>query len=162
LLRALDRQRLRDWAFWWLACIGALASHPYGAFVLGAGIAAALATGWRQRRTWLLCAVPVVLATPFWIADIVLRERFDVGVGGGGTSLGSLHAVSQFLLTSFRDATSWHGPAFWLAAALAPAGAVVIARRSGGAERMLLAASFALPIAALLGARADSQVSPET
>ena len=52
LRQTLDRQRLRDWAFWWLACIGALASHPYGAFVLGAGIAAALATGWRQRRTW--------------------------------------------------------------------------------------------------------------
>jgi hypothetical protein len=162
LLRALDRQRLRDWVFWWLACMGVLASHPYGAFVLAAGIAAALAAGWRQRRTWLLCAVPVVLATPFWVADVVLRERFDVGVGGGGTSLGSLHAVSRFLLTSFRDAMSWHGPAFWLAVVLAPAGAYLVARRSGAAERTLLAASFALPIAALLGARADSQVSPET
>jgi hypothetical protein len=162
LLRALDRQRTRDWVYWWLACLGVLASHPYGAFVLAAGIAALLATGWRQRRTWVLCAIPVVAATPFWIADFVLRARFDVGVGGGGSSLGSLHGISRFLLTSFRDATSWHGAAFWIAAVLAPAGAFLVARASGAAERVLLLASFVLPIVALLGARADSQVSPET
>jgi uncharacterized membrane protein len=162
LLRALDHRRTRDWVFWWLASLGVLAAHPYGAFVLGAGIAAVLASGPRDRRNWLVCAVPVVLALPFWIGDLVLRSRFDVGVGGGGESLGSLHAISRFLLTSFRDAVSWHGPSFWLACVLAPVGAVLVLRRTGNPERVLVATSFALPIVALLGARADSQVSPET
>jgi hypothetical protein len=162
LLRALERGRTRDWVWWWLAGLGVLASHPYGAFVLAAGIAAALAGGWRERRTWLLCAVPVVLALPFWIADLVLRSRFDVGVGGGGTSLGSTHAIARFLATSFRDATSWHGTGLWLAALLAPLGAWLAFRRGSRPERVLLAASFVLPVVALLGARADNQVSPET
>jgi len=162
LLRALDSRRTRDWAFWWLASLGVLAAHPYGAFVLAAGIAAVFASAPRDRRTWLVCAVPVVLALPFWIGDLVLRSRFDVGVGGGGESLGSLHAISRFLLTSFRDAVSWHGPSFWLACVLAPVGCVVVLRRTTTPERILVATSFALPIVALLGASADSQVSPET
>src|SRR2546423_1189983 len=37
LLRAIDNGRRRDWVLWWLACLGVLASHPYGAFVLAAG-----------------------------------------------------------------------------------------------------------------------------
>src|SRR5947207_193998 len=77
LLGAHDSQRLRDWIYWWLACLGVLASHPYGAFVLAAGIAAVLVSGWRSVRTWWICAVPVVLAVPFWIADLVLRDRFS-------------------------------------------------------------------------------------
>jgi uncharacterized membrane protein len=162
LLRALDSRRTRDWVFWWLASLGVLAAHPYGAFVLAAGIAAVLASGPRDRRNWVVCAVPIVLALPFWIGDLVLRSRFDVGVGGGGESLGSLHAISRFLLTSFRDAVSWHGPAFWLACVLVPLGAVLVLRRTATPERVLVATSFALPIVALLGARADSQVSPET
>jgi hypothetical protein len=70
--------------------------------------------------------------------------------------------VARFLQTSFRDMSSWHGPAHWLAIVLALAGAALLCRRAGGFEVTLTVASFVVPIVALLGARADSHVSPET
>src|SRR5258708_32230388 len=98
----------------------------------------------------------MVAALPFWIAAGVLRSRFDVGVGGGGDSLGSPTKVGAFLLMTFRDAFSWHGVGFWLAVLLFAAGVALLVRQAGRAERVLLAASFALPLLALLAVRAGS------
>ena len=162
LLRALERDRTKDWAGWWAASLLALACHPYGAFVLGAGIATVLVARRGQPRTWLICAVPVLAGLPFWISDIVLRSRFDVGVGGGGESLGSPAKVAAFLLMAFRDAFSWHGFPFWLALALFVSGLVLVAREATRPERVLLGASFAFPLAALLAVRAGDTVSPQT
>jgi hypothetical protein len=162
LLRALDGRRRRAWIFWWLASLAVLASHPYGAFVLAAGIVTVLVTRWGRPRTWIICAVPVVAALPFWVSDIVLRSRFGVGVGGGGDSLGSPQRVAEFVLATFRDAFAHHGIVFWGSALLILGGMWLVVRASGRRERALLAASFGFPLLALLAVRADDNVTPQT
>src|SRR6266511_3208182 len=50
----------------------------------------------RMREALVTLAVLGVVATPFWWADLVLRNRFDVGVGGGGPRLGSPRSVLRY------------------------------------------------------------------
>ena len=38
-----------------------------------------------------------MLGIPFWLADLVLAGRFDVGVGGGGEKLGGPLSVLGYL-----------------------------------------------------------------
>ena len=46
-----------------------------------------------------------MLAIPFWRSDTVLANRFDVGVGGGGTKLGSPFAILKYLARVAGDFT---------------------------------------------------------
>ena len=66
-----------------------VATHPYGALVVGSQALYVAARARRGLREAIGAFAAVgVLGIPFWIADLVLAGRFDVGVGGGGEQLG--------------------------------------------------------------------------
>ena len=60
------------------------------------------------RLVRLTLAAVGVVGIPFWWADIVLRDRFDVGVGGGGPRLGSPGSVLRLLLVGLRRLQRGH------------------------------------------------------
>src|SRR6476619_379426 len=93
LLSALDHGGRRRFVLWGLALLALLASHPYGVLVLCGDVLFVLVRRVRLRESLITLAVVAVAAIPFWWADIVLRGRFDVGVGGGGPRLGSPGSV---------------------------------------------------------------------
>ena len=84
LLAAIDRGGGRRWALWVLAVLAAVATHPYGALVLASQAVFVLLGRRRLREATLAFAAVGVLGIPFWLTDLVLAGRFDVGVGGGG------------------------------------------------------------------------------
>jgi hypothetical protein len=84
LLRALDRGGARAWTLWAVTMLLCIGTHPYGALVLGSQGLYVLATRGRLRQAVPAFAAVLVLAIPFWRSSIVLADRFDVGVGGGG------------------------------------------------------------------------------
>src|SRR4029079_4245915 len=85
LLRALDRGTWKSWALWGCTILLAVASHPYGALVLAAQGAFVLgAHRERLRQAVIAFGAVAVVGVPFWLTDLVLAGRFDVGVGGPG------------------------------------------------------------------------------
>src|SRR5262249_52970714 len=110
LLRAIDRGRRRDWARWVLAVLATVATHPYGLLVLGGhGLFVLLAHRERLRAAVPAFASVLVLGIPFWLTDLVLAGRFDVGVGGGGAQLGSPRSVGWYLWWVAGDlAAGWN------------------------------------------------------
>ena len=84
LLRALDRGGARAWTLWAVTMLLCIGTHPYGALVLGSQGLYVLVTRARLRQAVPAFAAVLVLAIPFWRSSIVLADRFDVGVGGGG------------------------------------------------------------------------------
>ncbi|HSU39652.1 MAG TPA: glycosyltransferase family 39 protein [Polyangiaceae bacterium] len=127
LLRALERRDRRHWLLWGLAMLVCIATHPYGALVLASQGLYVLCIR-RLREGVLPFAAVFVLAIPFWHSDTVLANRFDVGVGGGGTKLGSPFAILKYLARVAGDFTVG-----WLAVRvvvllLALAGLVLLAR----------------------------------
>ncbi len=75
-----------------------VAAHPYGALVL----AAQARTSCSPRRDRLRAAAAagaavLVLGIPFWLTDLVLAGRFDVGVGSGGEKLGGPAEMARYL-----------------------------------------------------------------
>ena len=158
LLRALDHGGRRLWAAWVGIGLLAVAAHPYGALVLAAQGAYVLAERRDRIRqaAWAGVAV-LVLGTPFWITDLVLAGRFDVGVGPGGARLGGPDSVARFLWRSAGDfSTGW----WWLLGpvlALAAVGLVSVRREA----RLLAVATVGVPAAAFLTARFGGSASPE-
>ena len=75
-------------------------------------------------------AAVAVLAIPFWRSDTVLADRFDVGVGGGGTKLGSPFAILKYLGNVAGDFTVGWTPARIVVLLVALAGLVLLVRRS--------------------------------
>jgi hypothetical protein len=96
LLSALERRDRRGWILWGLVILACIATHPYGALVLASQ---GLYVLWSRRLREALPAFVVVsaFAIPFWRSDTVLASRFDVGVGGGGTKLGSPFSILKYL-----------------------------------------------------------------
>ena len=86
LLRALDRGGVLPWTLWGAAMLLCIASHQYGALVLGSQGLYVLLTRARLRQAIPAFAAVFVLAIPLWRSSLVLANRFDVGVGGGGGS----------------------------------------------------------------------------
>jgi hypothetical protein len=84
LLRALDRGGARAWTLWAVTVLLCIGTHPYGALVLGSQGLYVLLTRGRLRQAVPAFAAVLVLAIPFWRSSIVLADRFNVGVGGGG------------------------------------------------------------------------------
>ena len=84
----------------------------------------------RDRRAFLTLGGVAVAGFPFWWADVVLRNRFDVGVGGGGRRLGSPASVGRYLWSVAGDFSS-HAHV-WAACllVLAVVGAVLLVRRN--------------------------------
>jgi hypothetical protein len=112
LLRATDRGGARAWVVWAAVMLLAIASHPYGALVLGSQGLYVLATRKRIRQAIPAFAAVFVLAIPLWRASLVLANRFDVGVGGGsGGKLKTPHEVFTYLWHVAGDSlTGYTGP----------------------------------------------------
>jgi hypothetical protein len=109
------------------------------------------------REAFVTFAVVAVTATPFWWADVVLRDRFDVGVGGGGDRLGSPAVVLDYLWRVAGDFSVGHGP--WLVPVLllALAGLALLER-----GRLLVVCVLAVPAIAFTVATLGSTTSPES
>jgi hypothetical protein len=159
LLRAVDRGRGRDWALWGVAILAAVASHPYGALVVVAhGVFVLLAHRERLRAAIVAFAAVLVAGIPFWLTDLTLAGRFDVGVGGGGRQLGGPGAVASF---AWQVAGDFSNGRRWLL--LLVLGLAVVGAASVRWETLALALSLAVvPAVAFLGAHLHTAAAPQT
>ncbi|MFN0156233.1 MAG: hypothetical protein ACKVUT_17805, partial [Gaiella sp.] len=160
LLHALDRRRSWGrWAIWTLAVILAVAAHPYGVLLFGGHcVFVVLAHRDRLREAALPVVAVLVLGIPFWITDLVLAGRFEVGVGGGGSRLGSPWTVVDYLWRTAGDfSTGW---------TLALVGTLILAvvgvAAAGRTTRRLALAMIGVPVAAFLLAKLGGSASPES
>jgi hypothetical protein len=137
-----------------------LASHPYAALVVAAqGLFVVLRR--RRLRPALLTLAGVGLAgIPFWWADVVLRDRFDVGVGGGGPELGSPTSVLHYFWWVAGDFSAGHRAWSTPVLVLALVGAILLWRRRPESVG-LFACVVAVPALAFMLATLNSTTSPE-
>jgi hypothetical protein len=160
LLHAQRDGGWRRWGLWAGATLLVVATHPYGALVLGSQVIYVLLQRRRLREAVPAFAAVVVLGTPFWIIDRVLAGRFDVGVGPGGTRLGRPDRIVEYLGDAAGDFSA--GPVLLPAVLLlAAAGAWWLWReRRPGA--LLALAAIGTPALAFLVARLGASAAPET
>ena len=160
LLAALERGGRRRFALWGIALLATLASHPYAGLVLGAQVLYVVLRKERRRAALATLGAVVVAATPLWWADVVLRNRFDVGLGGGGSRLGSPRAVLHYFWWVSGDFSAGHHA--WSIPVLLVAGAgfaLLALRQRRGA--LLTACVVAVPAFAFMLARLHATASPE-
>jgi len=160
LLDALERRGKRRYVLWAIALLATLASHPYAVLVFGAQALYVLLRSKRRPAGLATLGAVAVAATPFWWADVVLRNRFAVGLGGGGAQLGSPHAVLHYFWWVSGDFAAghhkWSAPVLLLAAA----GFTLLAvRRKRSA--LLTACVVVVPALAFMLAKLDATASPE-
>lgn len=160
LLSALDHGGRRRFALWGLALLASLASHPYAALVVAAQGLFVLVRRRRLRESLVTLAAVALLAIPFWWADVVLRGRFDVGVGGGGPQLGSPKSVLHYFWWVAGDFSAGHQAWSTPVLSLALVGALMLWRRRP--ESMILfACVIAVPAMAFMVVTLKSTASPE-
>src|SRR5438094_9669800 len=160
LLSALDRGGRRRFALWGIALLLMLASHPYAALVIAAQGLFVLLRRRRVRAALVTLAAVAIAGTPFWWADLVLRDRFDVGVGGGGPRLGSPGSVLHYFWWVAGDFSAGHHAWSAPVLVLALVGAVLLTR-SRPDSALLTACVIAVPGLAFLLATLHSTASPE-
>ena len=159
LLRALDRGTWKSWALWGSAILLAVASHPYGALVLAAqGVFVLAAHRERLRQAVIAFAAVAVVGMPFWLTDLVLAGRFDVGVGGHGAKLGGPWAIVTYLWQTAGDFSTGRWPALVVVLVLALVGLVTVRSEA----RVLALCVIGVPVAAFLAARFGGSTSPES
>ena len=159
LLAALERGGRARWALWVLAALLTVATHPYGVLLLGGQGAYVLAMRRDRLREAMLAGCGVlVLGTPFWLTDLVLADRFDVGVGGGGERLGGPGAVARYLWRSAGDASAGWWPVTAAVVVAAAAGVVLLGREA----RALVLCLVGVTVAAFVLARLGGSASPES
>jgi hypothetical protein len=159
LLRALDRSTRGAWALWVATALLTVAAHPYGVLLLGGqGLYVLVAHRRRLRAAAVAGAAVLVLGIPFWLTDVVLADRFDVGVGGGGAKLGGPGAVLRYFWRSAGDATAGWWPVALLGIAAAVFGVVRMRRDA----RALVLCSATATAAAFLLARLGNSAAPES
>jgi hypothetical protein len=159
-LRALERGGRRAWAFWVLASLLCVATHPYGALVIGSQALYILLTRARVREAAIAFGAVGVLGIPFWLSDLVLAGRFDVGLGGGGEKLGGPLRVLRYLGQVAEDFSA--GPwALPVVLALVAVGAWQLFHDRRRAA-LLIAAVIATPTLAFMLARLGQGTAPET
>ena len=159
LLRAIDRGTWKSWALWGSAILLAVASHPYGALVLAAqGVFVLAAHRERLRQAVIAFAAVAVVGVPFWLTDLVLAGRFDVGVGGHGAKLGGPWAIVTYLWQTAGDFSTGRWPALVVVLVLALVGLVTVRSEA----RMLALCVIGVPVAAFLAARFGGSTSPES
>jgi hypothetical protein len=151
----------RRFILWGLALLALLASHPYALLVIAAQVLFALVQRTHLRQVATTLAAVGVLGIPFWWADVVLRDRFDVGVGGGGPRLGSVSAVGDYFRIAFGDLSAGHGAWAIPVLLLALAGAAMLARTRRTAL-VLIACVMAVPAVVFLLVTLRSTISPES
>jgi hypothetical protein len=149
----------RRYVLWGLALLLVLASHPYAVLVVAAE--ALFVVLWaRDRRAFATLGAVAVAGFPFWWADVVLRDRFDVGVGGGGRRLGSPASVLRYLWSVAGDFSSHAHVWAVLLVVLAGVGAVLLVRRNRTAA-VLTGCVVVVPALAFTLATLHSTTSPE-
>jgi hypothetical protein len=159
LLEALERGGRGRWALWVGAALLTVATHPYGILLLGGqGTYVLLARRDRLRPAIVAGAAVLVLGIPFWLTDLVLADRFDVGVGGGGEKLGGPAAVLRYFWRSAGDATAGWWPVT-LAVIVAAAVGLVWLRRPA---RALVLGLVGFTFAAFAVAKLGGSASPES
>jgi hypothetical protein len=149
LLGALERGDRLRWAAWVTATLAAVASHPFGVFVILTQAAFVLAR-WRRERVSPLAAglsflAVAVLATPLWIAYTRLSERYrsapDEDRGGLGPA-----ELARYVRRVLGDFSVGWTPGFLLVLAIAGLGLAVLARTR---PRAAVLAAIVVPLAAL-------------
>jgi Dolichyl-phosphate-mannose-protein mannosyltransferase len=159
LLVALERGDRRGWSLWVLAVLLTVAAHPYGALVLATqGAYVVLARRDRLRQAVVAAGAIVLLGIPFWLTNLVLADRFEVGVGGGGERLGGPWPVARYLWRVLGDFTSGWWPVTLVALVLVAVGLRRLPRRTA----VLFACVLGVPALAFVAARLGSATSPET
>jgi hypothetical protein len=158
LLRALDRGGL-SWAGWCVVALATVAAHPYGALVLASQAGFVLVARRDRLRAALIAgAVVGVLGIPFWLTDLVLAGRFEIGVGSGGTKLSGPVALAEYLWHTAGDFSSGWWPLLVAVLALAAVGLTAVGR----VARALTLCVVAIPVAALAAAELGGSASPES
>jgi hypothetical protein len=160
LLAALRDGGTRRWILWAAAILVTVATHPYGALVLASQGLYVLAARERLRESIPAFAAVGVLGIPFWITDLVLAGRFDVGLGSGGDRMGNPVEVARYLRDVLADSSAGL-VAFPVVLALTALGLRVTARRDRRAA-LLVVAVVAAPTLAFLFARLGARAAPET
>ncbi len=159
LLRALEQGGRGRWAVWVVASLTMVAAHPYGILLLGGqALYVLLAARDRIREAVMAGVAVLVLGIPFWLTDLVLASRFDVGVGGGGEKLGGPGAVARYFWRSAGDATAGWWPVT-LVVVVAAAVGIVFLRRAG---RILVLCLLGTAAAAFLVAKLGGSAAPES
>ena len=161
LLRAVERGGRRRWAAWVATALLTAATHPYGALVLASQGAFVLVTRARLRESLPAFAAVGVLGIPFWIADVVLAGRFEIGVGPGGEKLGDPLSLLTYLFHVAGDFTVGWAPATAVFVALFVLGARQVARERP-TSAVLVACVIVVPVAAFVVARLGASAAPET
>jgi hypothetical protein len=166
LLRALEKRGWIHWAAWGLAALAAIATQPYGVFVLTAGAVFVLA-----RRAWnsssirpaLISIGAVTLAAlPLWLVYRVLAERFDIGLTGTTASrLGSPADVIVYLWRVAGDFSVGWAPALAVVLAVAAVGLAHLSW-TRPTPAALIGAVFLVPTIALLVTRSGNIVLLES
>jgi len=160
LLSALDHGGRRRFVLWGLALLLMLASHPYAALVVAAQGLFVVLRRRRLRAALLTLAAVAVAGIPFWWADLVLRDRFDVGVGGGGPRLGSPTSVLHYFWWVAGDFSAGHRTWSTPVLLLALVGLILLWRRRAESVA-LFACVVAVPAVAFMLATLNSTASPE-
>jgi len=160
LLHALDRGGRKPFAFWGLSLLALLASHPYAVLVLGVQGLFVVVRRKRLGPALTTLAAVAVVGVPFWWADVVLRNRFDVGIGGGGPELGSPRSVLRYLWLVSGDFSAGHHAWAAFSLPLAAAGGVLLVRRRRESA-LLIACAIVVPAVAFTAATLRSTASPE-
>jgi hypothetical protein len=159
LVEALRHGGRRRWALWVAASLLMVAAHPYGVLLLAGQAVFVLVEGrHRLREAFAAGAAVLVLGVPFWLTDLVLVDRFEVGVGGGGEKLGGPGAVARYLFRSAGDATAGWWPVT-LAVVLAAAAGIVVLRRTA---RVLVVSTVAVTALAFVVAKLGGSAAPES
>lgn len=159
LLEALERGTRLRWAVWATTALLVVATHPYGVLLLAGQAAYVLVAGRdRLRQATVAGAAVLVLGIPFWLTDLVLADRFDVGVGGGGQRLGGPTAVARYLWRATGEATAGWWPVTLAVLAAAIVGVVLLRRR----PRALVLCLVGATVAAFVVARLGGSASPES
>ncbi len=160
LLSALDHGGRRRFVLWGLALLLMLASHPYAAMVVAAQGLFVVLRRLRLPAALLTLAAVAVAGIPFWWADLVLRDRFDVGVGGGGPRLGSPTSVLHYFWWVAGDFSAGHRAWSTPVLVLALVGLILLWRRHAESVA-LFACVVAVPAAVFMLAKLNSTASPE-
>ena len=159
LLVALERGGRGRWALWAVAALVAVAAHPYAVLLLaGQGAYVLVARRDRLKEATVAGIAVLVVGIPFWLTDLVLVDRFEVGVGGGGEKLGGPGAVARYLWRSLGDATAGWWPV--MLAVLAAAVVGVVSMR--GRARTFVLCSVGVTAAAFVLARLGGSTAPES